>query len=47
MNFQNKVTLPVMQEKITKDNYPSATEHGYRVAWRSLNTLDARATDQS
>ena len=46
MNFQNKVTLPVILEKITKDNNPSATEHGYRVAWRSLNTLEARPTDQ-
>ena len=46
MNIRPSVTLPVILEKIIKDNNLSATEHGYRVAWRSLNTLDARATDQ-
>ena len=28
---KNKIFFQKMQEKITKDNYPSATEHGYRV----------------
>ena len=35
----NIVTLPVMQEKITNDNDPSAQEHGNRVAFRNNNTL--------
>jgi len=46
MNFQNKVTLLVMQENLTQYNDPSTTEQENGVTFRNNNTLEPRPTDQ-
>ena len=39
MNFQNKVTLLVMQENLTQYNDPSTTEQENGETFRNNNTL--------